>query len=143
MDDLPYVPPTQIADPPTREDLIELLTGLAPGWYRSRDLHPRYLVWAERKGRTPVTIKTLGETISRVMMLDKRRSKGNVVQFRVTPDAVAGRDWFVDPESITSPPVTRPAPPVDRPFVPVVRPAPPVARPAPAAEDLWASADEL
>lgn len=80
-----------------RDDLIQVLTGLAPGWYTSRDLLPRYNAWAADNGRESITAKTLGESVNRVLRLDRRNVHGNVRAFHVTPEALSGRDWFVEP----------------------------------------------
>lgn len=93
MTELPSADP--IASPTlSRDDLVAILTGLGRGEYRTRDLLPRANAWLERQGRTPVTAKTLGEEIARRIGLERRRVAGNVVAWHVTPEAVAGRDWF-------------------------------------------------
>lgn len=81
----------------TRDDLVAILTGLEPGEYRTRDLLPRANSWLERQGRPPVTAKTLGEEIARRLGLERRIVVGHVAAWHVTPEAVAGRDWFVEP----------------------------------------------
>lgn len=96
MTELPSVAP--IAGPAlSRDDLVAILTGLEPGEYRTRDLIPRANAWLERQGRAPVTAKTLGEEIARRLGLKRRNVAGNVAAWHVTPEAVAGRDWFVEP----------------------------------------------
>ena len=96
MDELPSATPIP-APPLSREDLVAVLTGLEPGEYRTRDLLPRVNAWLEREGRPPVTAKTLGEQIAYRLGLERRVVKGHVAAWRVTPEAVAGRDWFVEP----------------------------------------------
>jgi len=84
----------------SREDLVAILTGLEPGEYRTRDLLPRANAWLEREGREPVTAKALGEEIRRKLSLERRKIVGNVAAWRITPEALAGRDWFVEPGRI-------------------------------------------
>jgi len=75
MDNLPNVEPLSEESPATalsRDDLIEIMGGLRDGWYRTRDLYPRYAVWAERKCLSLATPKTLGESIARELKLDRR-----------------------------------------------------------------------
>lgn len=93
MSGLPNVPQLQQARL-SREDLTEILRGLAPGEYLSRDLLPRVNVWLESQGRKPVSTKTVGESLTRALKLESRRVAGGVKAFRITPEAVAGRDWF-------------------------------------------------
>lgn len=93
MTDLPGASPFQPSHL-SRADLTEILTGLAPGEYRSRDLLPRATVWLESKGRVPVTVKSLGESLAREFTFQRRKVKGGVIAFTITPEAVAGRDGF-------------------------------------------------
>lgn len=92
--------PTPVPGPAlSRDDLVSILTGVASGEYRTSDLLPRANAWLEARGRNPVTAKTLGEEIARRLKLERRHVHGHLVAWRVTPEAVAGRDWFVEPGS--------------------------------------------
>lgn len=96
MSGLPNVAP--IPGPAlSRDDLVAALSGLEPGEYVTRDLLPRVNAWLENEGRAPVSAKTLGEHIGRVLQLERRRMRGNVSAWRVTPEALNGRDWFAQP----------------------------------------------
>ena len=95
MGELPNVAPVQ-GRLLSRSDLTAVLTGLAPGWYLSRDLLPRTNVWLKSQGRDSITAHALGNALHRVMMLERRNVHGNVRAFRITPAAVEGRDWFVE-----------------------------------------------
>lgn len=106
MTELPDVAP--VADTDLKQaDLLPVLEGLAPGWYTSRDLVRRMNVWLASKGRDPVSAKTMGEAMARRLKLDRRNGPGHVRQFHVTPAAVAGRDWFVEPSAGTDPAAER------------------------------------
>jgi hypothetical protein len=80
----------------SQDDLVDVLSGLDPGWYVTRDLLPRVNVWLTNKGREPVSAKTLGESIAHRLKLEGRYGPGHRREFHITLDAVAGRDWFVD-----------------------------------------------
>lgn len=90
-----------------RADLVAVLKGLRPGWYTSRDLVPRVNAWLESKGKEPVSAKTLGEGLARRLKLERRYGPGHTRQFLVTPEAVEGRDWFVDTSAGTDPAAER------------------------------------
>lgn len=97
MTELPAVAPINLpAVRPTREQLIEMFTGLEEGHYTTRDLYARYLVWAEGHGQRPVTVQVLGIAIQRTLHLEKSRFTGHVSAWLITPKALAGRDWFVE-----------------------------------------------
>lgn len=95
MTDLP-VPVPVVAVSPTRDDLVAVLTGLDPGVYYSRDLLPRYLAWAKAVGKRPITAKILGQSMARHFQFPHRSVNGRSA-WTITPEAVAGRDWFVEP----------------------------------------------
>lgn len=94
MDDLPMVKPLpRPPEPLTREDLVDMLTGLEPGYYLTRDLYPRYLAWAKKNHRDPVTVLSLGQSISRRVGLGwRRRSSQQMKMWHVTPEGLAN-DW--------------------------------------------------
>lgn len=91
-DDLPNVAPL---DPRTRvslEDLCSVLRGLEPGLYTSRDLHPRYAVWAGREGKPVATTKALGEALRRLVGPGSTgQAHGNVGVYRLTAEMVGAQ----------------------------------------------------
>lgn len=95
MVDLPDVKPTDIL---TSQDLVEVITGLSPGWYRSRDLHPRYKAWAESQHREVREVGMLGQMIGRTRLLERRTITGGIALWHVTENAITGRDWFTEPK---------------------------------------------
>ena len=68
MSGLPEVTPVQMVN---QDDVRAVIEGLAPGWYRTRDLWPRYLAWAEREGKTPGTKIRFGIVLRQVAMESK------------------------------------------------------------------------
>ena len=110
-EDLPdvQVQPDPASLPVNRLTLKELhgfLGGLTPGWYKTRDLYPRYVAWAEREGKTPVTVKALGESIKRELNPDRSFASGHasvwhILEHMTRPkteleEYAEGRAWFKD-----------------------------------------------
>lgn len=94
MSDLPEVRPlaTTIVD---GEDLASAFQGLEPGWYRTADLLPRYLAWAEKNGKAEVTKKVLGEAITRTWSNTPRRKVfGGVSAWWLDKETLTHRAWF-------------------------------------------------
>jgi hypothetical protein len=89
--------PTKVSS----EDLSEALSGLEPGWYRTSDIHPRYVEWAKRRGKEPAGVKALGESIRRILKPRHKTTKGLSVWY-LDHDIVTGRAWFTS----ASPPLT-------------------------------------
>lgn len=76
-------------DGPRRNDFLDLVKGLTPGWYTSRMLYPRYLVWAENNMHEPVGMHSLGARLRAFVgnenvkvLSDKQRA------FRFTADLI-------------------------------------------------------
>jgi hypothetical protein len=91
-EDLPTVTPQALPGHwVTEEDIRAFVKGMEPGWYTSRDLHPRYAAWAERESLPVASIKTLGESIRRHVKMDNRHTHGHV------------KVWFL-PEELTGAP---------------------------------------
>jgi hypothetical protein len=65
-------------------DIRAVLKGIEPGWYRTRDLYPRYVAWAERQGKKAASSKSLGESIRRSLALEVSRAHGNVTRWHIT-----------------------------------------------------------
>lgn len=110
-EDLPAVEPVPDPglSPPNRLTLGELhgfLNGLEPGWYKTRDLYPRYAAWAEREGKPQVTVKGLGESIRRELNPNRSYVSGHVSVWHILEtmtrpkteleEYAEGRAWFVD-----------------------------------------------
>jgi hypothetical protein len=87
MDDLPT--PTPSEPQLSADDLRLFLTGVTPGWYRTADLYPRYLAWAERSGRAPVTVQRLGVAIRRNLRLDSAYTQGHVKVWNIDSKLLA------------------------------------------------------
>lgn len=68
------------------EDLRQVLIGIEPGWYRTRDLYPRYVAWAESQGKTPASVKTMGEAIRRELDVERGVTHGNVSRWYITEE---------------------------------------------------------
>lgn len=92
MDKLPDVTPVNLTGArPPRKDIVDFLVGLPDGWYRTRDLYPRYVAWAEREGKTPATVKGLGEGIRHRLDPHRASSHGNVSVYWIDADLLRGR----------------------------------------------------
>lgn len=75
----------------SRADLVEMLTGLEPGYYYTKDLYFRYLAWAKLKGRDTVNVQSLGHAISN-RLGPGWRSRGNQSKaWHITPEMLASR----------------------------------------------------
>lgn len=92
MTELPNVSPLPIPRRlpvvPDRAALISAFQGLAPGWYTSFMLLPRYNAWAEAEGHPVVTTKTLGESIRRMLQLEQTQVHGHVSAWQI-PEGLA------------------------------------------------------
>jgi hypothetical protein len=85
---LPAVPP--MAQPPvTDSDLRTVLQGLEPGWYSVRDLYPRMVALADRRGIAAPTKIQFGMAL-RAAGVENRNIRGHVRAWLVT-DELAGR----------------------------------------------------
>lgn len=71
--------------PVTEVDARATLVGIAPGWYRARDLFPRYEAVVSAAGRPPGTVKNLGEALGR-MGLEREWVHGHVYAWHVTEE---------------------------------------------------------
>lgn len=71
-------------------DLRSFLAGVKPDWYRTKDLYPRYLAWAQRQGKDPASAKTLGEMIRRVLRPDRRYAHGHLSVWKITEEMTRG-----------------------------------------------------
>jgi hypothetical protein len=63
---LPDVAPRPAPADLSIEDVREVIRGLEHGWYRTRDLYPRYVAWAEQVGKEPVGRVQLGRVLYQV-----------------------------------------------------------------------------
>jgi hypothetical protein len=65
MTDLPNPSPLLLPVFITNEEARAVLEGLEPGWYRARDLYPRYEALTRAAGGRVGNAKALGEALSR------------------------------------------------------------------------------
>lgn len=78
---------------PTMTDLQSALAGVEPGEYRTAQLLPMYLEWAEREGREAVDAKTLGECMRKELCLESRKSHGATI-WVFTREGLECRNWY-------------------------------------------------
>lgn len=78
----------------SREELSAILSQVKPGKYLSRDLLPEVNDWLNRNGRQPISAKKLGERLRRVMGFRPCGARRGNSIWLITPEAIAGRDWF-------------------------------------------------
>lgn len=69
----------------TDDEAREVLVGLRPGEYVTRDLYPRYLYLMEKTGRKPGTRNSLGMALLRICGRS-RRGSGHVAVWQVTEE---------------------------------------------------------
>jgi hypothetical protein len=97
-EDLPT--PVPLTESIPSEDVMDMLRGLAPGNYTTRDLYPRYQAWAEREKKPVKSAQRLGMALKRVTP-SGRFAHGHARTWHVTTAVLAGRhldsgrDWFV------------------------------------------------
>ena len=82
MSDLPNVSPIPLPPFITAEEVRAVLEGLDPGWYRARDLHPRYEALASAAGRQVASVKALGEALRRAKV-PSRKIQNNISAYGV------------------------------------------------------------
>lgn len=87
VSDLPTPQPRVVI---TADDLRAALTGIPDGWYRTSDLLPRYLAWAEGNGKPVVDTKTLGEAIARTLRPRRKTGHGTVATWWIDARALRG-----------------------------------------------------
>lgn len=93
MTDLPTPLPSPEPRPiVTADDLRAALAGVPDGWYRSADLLPRYLAWAEREGKPELNAKGLGEAIARELKPEKRAKHHSAI-WRIDERNLNGEVW--------------------------------------------------
>lgn len=81
MTELPNVLPVPIV---TDADVRAVLDGLAPGRYTTRDLYPRYEVWARnQENHRPVGRKAFGVALRRVLGPPVGYAHGHVNVFQL------------------------------------------------------------
>ena len=71
-------------------DVLATVKGLTPGWYRARDLHPRYAVLAHAAGHVVGDTKKLGEALWRTRRFERRYVHDHVTAYLVTEELAAG-----------------------------------------------------
>lgn len=67
---------------------------IAPDWYLSADLLPRFNAWRKAQGQDPVTAKVLGQAISANFTTRKRYATGHVVVWYLDEATLTHRNWF-------------------------------------------------
>jgi hypothetical protein len=70
-----------------QEDLVTVLSGLAPGTYRARDLYNRYVHMVRGRGREPVTANRFGRELT----------KYGAHRDLTTADGVRHASWRITP----------------------------------------------
>lgn len=83
MTEIPSATPLTLPVFVTEEEVRELLAGLEPGWYRARDLLPRYEAQARQAGRRVGDAKKLGEALHRAG-LPTRKVHGHASAYEIT-----------------------------------------------------------
>jgi hypothetical protein len=63
---LPDVTPRSAPAEVSIEDVRAMIKGLRHGWYKTRDLYPRYLAWAKQAGKRPANRVRLGQALLQV-----------------------------------------------------------------------------
>lgn len=87
MIDLPSVEPVDTTPFVEQGNLLLTLAGLVPGWYRVRDLYPRYLALEHRLENEPGTRIGFGMAIRR-LGLDSRTVHGHAKAWEVTDEVL-------------------------------------------------------
>lgn len=67
--------------------------GIEPGWYRSADLLPRFNAWAKEAGKEEVSVKTLGEAISKELAC-RVKKRGHASVWWIDEPTLTHRNWF-------------------------------------------------